>query len=318
MTAKPRSPLQQYTRISPAHLVSRLPDSADPVGTDLARGPQADDPSRLRESPVRGRSSPGSFAQSCPAAGQSGFPSRLYSLRGWNPSVCVCGLHGMVGTCFPEVGLGSRQPDRAAPRQCDGCGHIVTYEDSGTMTSKNYPGTYPNHTVCEKTITVPKGKRLILRLGDLDIESQTCASDYLLFISSSDQYGPYCGSMTVPKELLLNTNEVTVRFESGSHISGRGFLLTYASSDHPAAIHAGIIADEVGGQISVLLQKGISRYEGILANGVLSRERGQQQNKADLISLPRRVIQAVEPEGPEARGGCHEQALLHGLAWPLQ
>uniref|UniRef100_A0A8C5ZRR0 Discoidin, CUB and LCCL domain containing 1 n=1 Tax=Marmota marmota marmota TaxID=9994 RepID=A0A8C5ZRR0_MARMA len=201
----------------------------------------------------------------------------------------------------------------------DGCGHIVTYQDSGTMTSKNYPGTYPNHTVCEKTITVPKGKRLILRLGDLDIESQTCASDYLLFTSSSDQYGPYCGRMPVPRELLLNTSEVTVRFESGSHISGRGFLLTYASSDHPdlitclergnhylkteyskfcpagcrdiagdisgnivdgyrdtsllckAAIHAGIIADELGGRISVLLRKGISRYEGILANGVLSR-----------------------------------------------
>ncbi|XP_067558369.1 discoidin, CUB and LCCL domain-containing protein 1 isoform X2 [Pseudorca crassidens] len=204
-------------------------------------------------------------------------------------------------------------------RKCDGCGHIVTYKDSGTMTSKNYPGTYPNHTICEKTITVPKGKRLILRLGDLDIESQTCASDYLLFTSSSDQYGPYCGSMTVPKELLLNTSEVTVRFESGSHISGRGFLLTYASSDHPdlitcleranhylkteyskfcpagcrdiagdisgnvvhgyrdtsllckAAIHAGVIADEVGGQIGVLLRRGMSRYEGILANGVLSR-----------------------------------------------
>uniref|UniRef100_A0A8B7TI76 Discoidin, CUB and LCCL domain-containing protein 2-like n=1 Tax=Castor canadensis TaxID=51338 RepID=A0A8B7TI76_CASCN len=47
----------------------------------------------------------------------------------------------------------------------DGCGHIVTYQDSGTMTSKNYPGTYPNYTICEKTITVPKGKRLILKLG---------------------------------------------------------------------------------------------------------------------------------------------------------
>uniref|UniRef100_G3T3N1 Discoidin, CUB and LCCL domain containing 1 n=1 Tax=Loxodonta africana TaxID=9785 RepID=G3T3N1_LOXAF len=202
----------------------------------------------------------------------------------------------------------------------DGCGHIVTYQDSGTMTSKNYPGTYPNHTVCEKTITVPKGKKLILRLGDLNIESQTCASDYLLFTSSSDQYGPYCGSMTVPKELLLNTSEVTIRFKSGSHISGRGFLLTYASSDHPdlitclerashymkteyskfcpagcrdiagdiygnvvdgyrdtsllckAAIHAGVIADELGGQISVLQSKGLSRYEGILANGVHSRD----------------------------------------------
>lgn len=39
-----------------------------------------------------------------------------------------------------------------------------------------------------------------------------------------------------------------------------------------AAIHAGIIADELGGQISVLQRKGISRYEGTMANGVLSRE----------------------------------------------
>ncbi|KAI5193843.1 discoidin, CUB and LCCL domain-containing protein 1 isoform X1 [Manis pentadactyla] len=216
--------------------------------------------------------------------------------------------------------LVSSAPRLRAEELGDGCGQIVTYQDSGTMTSKNYPGTYPNHTVCEKTIKVPKGKRLILRLGDLDIESQTCASDYLLFTSNSDQYGPYCGSITVPKELLLNTSEVTVRFESGSHISGRGFLLTYASTDYPdlitcleranhylkteyskfcpagcrdiagdisgnvvdgyrdtsllckAAIHAGIIADEVGGQISVLQSKGISRYEGILANGVLSRD----------------------------------------------
>ncbi|KAM4865805.1 LOW QUALITY PROTEIN: discoidin, CUB and LCCL domain-containing protein 1 [Thomomys bottae] len=201
----------------------------------------------------------------------------------------------------------------------DGCGHIVTSQDSGTVTSKNYPGTYPNHTVCEKTITVSKGKSLVLRLGDVNIESKSCASDYLLFTSSSEKYGPYCGSMTVPKELRLNTNEVTVRFESGSHISGRGFLLTYASNDHPdlitclergshylktkfskfcpagckdiagdisgnmvdgyrdtsllckAAIHAGITTDELGGQISILQSKGLSRYEGSFANGVLSR-----------------------------------------------
>ncbi|XP_045428995.1 discoidin, CUB and LCCL domain-containing protein 1 isoform X2 [Pipistrellus kuhlii] len=207
-----------------------------------------------------------------------------------------------------------------ADRPGDGCGHIVSYLDSGTMTSKNYPRTYPNHTTCEKTITVPKGKKLILRLGDLDIESQTCASDYLLFTNNSHEYGPYCGSMNVPKELVLDTNEITVRFASGSHTSGRGFLLTYASSDHPdlitcldranhfseieyskfcpagcrdiagdifgnmmdgyrdnsllckAAVHAGIIADEMGGQISVFQHKGLSRYQGILANGVLSRD----------------------------------------------
>nr|XP_012998797.1 discoidin, CUB and LCCL domain-containing protein 1 isoform X2 [Cavia porcellus] len=132
--------------------------------------------------------------------------------------------------------------------------------------------------------------------------------------------GPYCGSVTVPRNLLLNTSEVTVHFESGSHISGRGFLLTYASSDHPdlltclergnhylrtefskfcppgcrdiagdvfgnavdgyrdtsllckAAIHAGVIADELGGRIHVLQHRGLSRYKGGLANGVLSRD----------------------------------------------
>ncbi|XP_054943508.1 discoidin, CUB and LCCL domain-containing protein 1 isoform X2 [Physeter macrocephalus] len=250
---------------------------------------------------------------------EQGRRTRRHQKRYWAWRRRLVQTTGIQTLIAHTLESGDRCQAAISSRKCDGCGHIVTYKDSGTMTSKNYPGTYPNHTLCEKTITVPKGKRLIVRLGDLDIESQTCASDYLLFTSSSDQYGPYCGSMTVPKELLLNTSEVTVRFESGSHISGRGFLLTYASSDHPdlitcleranhylkteyskfcpagcrdiagdisgnvvhgyrdtsllckAAIHAGVIADEVGGQIGVLLRRGMSRYEGILANGVLSR-----------------------------------------------
>ncbi|XP_021096285.1 discoidin, CUB and LCCL domain-containing protein 1 isoform X2 [Heterocephalus glaber] len=132
--------------------------------------------------------------------------------------------------------------------------------------------------------------------------------------------GPYCRSVTVPRKLLLNTSEVTVHFQSGSHISGRGFLLNYASSDHPdlitclergnhylktefskfcpagcrdvagdifgntvdgyrdtsllckAAIHAGAIADELGGRVHVLQHRGLSRYQGGLANGVLSKD----------------------------------------------
>ncbi|XP_069661213.1 discoidin, CUB and LCCL domain-containing protein 1 [Haliaeetus albicilla] len=203
----------------------------------------------------------------------------------------------------------------------DGCGHTVMYQDSGTLASKNYPGTYPNYTLCEKKIQVPPGKRLILKIGDLDIESQKCESSYLTIQSSSALHGPYCGNvMPVPKEIILDSNEATIHFESGSHVSGRGFLLSYASSDHPdlitcleranhytkaeysrycpagcrdiagdisgnvgegyrdtsllckSAIHAGVIADELGGQISVTQQKGISRYEGVVANGVPSHD----------------------------------------------
>ncbi|XP_074844901.1 discoidin, CUB and LCCL domain-containing protein 1 isoform X2 [Carettochelys insculpta] len=200
----------------------------------------------------------------------------------------------------------------------NGCGHMVVYQDSGTLASKNYPGTYPNYTVCVKKIQVPQGKRLILKIGDLDIESQKCDSNYLAILSSTALHGRYCGNMMpIPKEIILDTNEATIHFASGSHVSGRGFLLSYASSDHPdlitclekanhhvkneyrycpagcreiagdisgnivegyrdtsllckSAIHAGVIADELGGQINVIQQKGIRQYEGILANGILS------------------------------------------------
>ncbi|XP_067149909.1 discoidin, CUB and LCCL domain-containing protein 1 [Apteryx mantelli] len=234
-----------------------------------------------------------------PAAGARAAPSLLLSL--------------LLGASAP---LWLR-----AEKLGDGCGHVVMYQDSGTLASRNYPGTYPNYTVCEKKIQVPQGKRLILKIGDLDIESQKCESSYLTILSSSTLHGPYCGNvMPVPKEIILDSNEATIHFESGSHVSGRGFLLSYASSDHPdlitclergnhhtkteysrycpagcrdvagdisgniiegyrdtsllckSAIHAGVIADELGGQISVTQQKGISRYEGVVANGVPSQD----------------------------------------------
>ncbi|XP_039211417.1 discoidin, CUB and LCCL domain-containing protein 1 isoform X1 [Crotalus tigris] len=208
----------------------------------------------------------------------------------------------------------------SAEKLGDGCGSVVIYQDSGTLTSKNYPRTYPNHTLCEKKIQLPHGKQLILKIGDLDIESQKCESNYLIIYNSTTVYGPYCGNVPIPNEIILDSHEVTIRFESRSHISGRGFLLSFTSSDHPdlitclekgnhytkleysrycppgcrdiigdisgniiegyrdtsflckSAIHAGIIADEVGGQINVVQLKGKNRYQGILANGVLSHD----------------------------------------------
>lgn len=66
---------------------------------------------------------------------------------------------------------------------------LLGREESGTLASKNYPGTYPNYTLCEKKIQVPQGKRLILKIGDLDIESQKCESSYLTILSSSTLHG---------------------------------------------------------------------------------------------------------------------------------
>ncbi|KAM8952994.1 discoidin, CUB and LCCL domain-containing protein 1 [Pelodytes ibericus] len=205
----------------------------------------------------------------------------------------------------------------------DGCGQVVRYEESGTLTSKNYPGTYPNYTLCELTIRVPDGKNLYVKLADLDIESHECESSYLKIYkgSSTTEYASYCGDLsTAPLEIFLDTNVATIRFESSLHVSGRGFLINYASSDHPdlitclaranhyedaeysrycpagcrdvagdisgdvaegyrdtsllckAAVHAGVIADELGGQIQLSQLKGTSRYRGVLANGILSKD----------------------------------------------
>ncbi|XP_072189045.1 discoidin, CUB and LCCL domain-containing protein 1 isoform X3 [Excalfactoria chinensis] len=279
-----------------------MPLGGPPPG--LAGGPGPGPPLRVREEEKGAGGKRGSCVSAgagamSPAGGARAAPSLLFSL--------------LLAASAPLW--------LQAEKMGDGCGHIVMYQDSGTLASKNYPGTYPNYTLCEKKIQVPQGKRLILKIGDLDIESQKCESSYLTILSSSTLHGPYCGNMMpVPKEIILDSNEATIHFESGSHVSGRGFLLSYASSDHPdlitcleranhytkteysrycpagcrdiagdisgnieegyrdtsllckSAIHAGVIADELGGQISVTQQKGISRYEGVVANGISSHD----------------------------------------------
>jgi hypothetical protein len=51
--------------------------------------------------------------------------------------------------------------------------------ESGVLSSKSYPGTYPNNTWCEWKIQVPEGNSLVIRFGDLDVEARDCQSDYV-------------------------------------------------------------------------------------------------------------------------------------------
>lgn len=46
--------------------------------------------------------------------------------------------------------------------------------------------------------------------------------------------GPLCGQLAASdKHMLVNSSEVTVHFVSGTHRSGRGFLLSYTTNQHP-------------------------------------------------------------------------------------
>lgn len=135
-------------------------------------------------------------------------------------------LHGLILVCSIQPLVSAEKPD-------DGCGHYVLGQESGVLSSKNYPGTYPNNSWCEWRIRVPIGHTIILKFGDLNMEEKDCGSDYLEVLKGS--YGAetvewkYCGGpASMPTLIHIESSELTVRFRSSQHISGRGFLLSYS------------------------------------------------------------------------------------------
>ncbi|XP_062948690.1 discoidin, CUB and LCCL domain-containing protein 2 isoform X2 [Cynocephalus volans] len=214
--------------------------------------------------------------------------------------------------------------ENSGAQQGDGCGHTVLGPESGTLTSINYPQTYPNSTVCEWEIRVKMGERVRIKFGDFDIEdSDSCHFNYLRIYNgigvSRTEIGKYCGlGLQMNHSIESKSNEITVLFMSGIHVSGRGFLASYSVVDKQdlitcldtasnflepefskycppgcllpfaeisgtiphgyrdssplcmAGVHAGVVSNILGGQISVVISKGIPYYESSLANNVTS------------------------------------------------
>ncbi|NXC41956.1 DCBD1 protein, partial [Penelope pileata] len=252
-------------------------------------------------------------------------------------------------------------------RAGDGCGHTVLTAQSGTLSSRNYPGTYPNHTACRWRLRAPPGTSLLFAFGDVDLEpSEGCAQSSLLLADpdAGTAYGPYCRDAG-PATSLLHTNAstVTVLFNSSSHRSGRGLLLSYASSQHPAAcphqhfcphrahpvrfsvycpagckdidgdiwgnvqqgyrdtsvlckaaVHAGVIADEAGGRVTLSREKGITLYESAFANGLHSK-RGSLSEKRLLFHKARRWPGPQLPPPLAACGDALEVAAFNASSW---
>lgn len=119
----------------------------------------------------------------------------------------------------------------------DGCGPSVLGPSSGTLSSLGYPRTYPNNSVCEWEITVPRGKRIHFRFASLDIEDSDCQVNYLRLYNGigpkRSEIVKYCGLGQKVDELIESSgNQVTVQFMSGVHHTGRGFYLSYSTTEH--------------------------------------------------------------------------------------
>ncbi|TNN54059.1 Discoidin, CUB and LCCL domain-containing protein 2 [Liparis tanakae] len=126
----------------------------------------------------------------------------------------------------------------------DGCGPSVLGPSSGTLSSLGYPGTYPNDTVCEWEISVPRGSRVHFRFAELDFENSNCQVNYLRLYNGigpgRSEIVKYCGLSTKVKELVESAgHQVTVQFMSGTHRSGRGFYLSYSTTEHTGKAPSG-------------------------------------------------------------------------------
>ncbi|KAM5179444.1 discoidin, CUB and LCCL domain-containing protein 2 isoform 2-T3 [Mantella aurantiaca] len=153
-------------------------------------------------------------------------------------SVAGMEIGGMVSRQLALLITGCLLLRAAGAQNGDGCGYTFFGPESGTFTSKNYPNTYPNNTVCEWKILVKSGERILLKFGDFDIEDvDSCHSSYLRVFDGSgtartELGAKYCGFALRPEDVIESkSHEVTVLFMSGTHISGRGFQASYATTN---------------------------------------------------------------------------------------
>ncbi|XP_016309645.1 discoidin, CUB and LCCL domain-containing protein 2 [Sinocyclocheilus anshuiensis] len=187
----------------------------------------------------------------------------------------------------------------------DGCGHTVLGVGSGSLASLGYPLSYPSNSVCEWEISVTTGHTILVRIAALDIDTNNCQVSYLRLYNG---HGPgrteivkFCGGKEWKDAVIQSEgHQVTVQFMSGPHNNGRGLFLSYTKSQHTvledllgssayefgsrdfsmmcirssplclAGVHAGVVSNTLGGQISVVSSKGIPHYESSLANNVTS------------------------------------------------
>ncbi|XP_060640617.2 discoidin, CUB and LCCL domain-containing protein 1-like isoform X3 [Anolis sagrei] len=172
----------------------------------------------------------------------------------------------------------------SAGQEGDGCGHSVLTPSSGTLTSKNYPNTYPNFTSCEWKIHGAGGRRLSLAFGDVDIEaSEQCRSGFLLLSSPLDG-SSFDLISCLQKGIHYDKKIIRAYCPAGCKgITGdiwgnmdQGYRDTSVLCK--AAIHAGVISDEQGGEVTILREKGITLYESAFSNGICSK-RGSLSEK---------------------------------------
>ncbi|XP_031624566.1 cubilin homolog [Contarinia nasturtii] len=112
-----------------------------------------------------------------------------------------------------------------------GCGGLFTNAQSGTISSPNYPDTYPPNMQCDYTIQVARGSTVQLLVTDLSMEtSEDCNFDYISIYdgptSASHLLGTYCHSEQII-QLESTSNSIFFRMVTDVSNQERGFEVKF-------------------------------------------------------------------------------------------
>ncbi|GAB1597687.1 hypothetical protein Ahia01_000045300, partial [Argonauta hians] len=114
------------------------------------------------------------------------------------------------------------------------CGGILS-DEIGTITSPNYPNSYPNNIYCVWKIIGDEGRKINLTFVTIDVESsENCSKDYIDVLNGkhpgSLSMGKHCGQIPA-LSFRTETNSAIIIFKSDSLTNRRGFLLRYQAED---------------------------------------------------------------------------------------
>nr|XP_039268068.1 cubilin-like [Styela clava] len=113
-----------------------------------------------------------------------------------------------------------------------GCGGSLT-STSGTITSPNYPNTYPANTDCEWVIDVGKGSTVVIEFEVFEIEEEeVCEFDYVAMYdgnSTSDTLLLKTCGRTLPPLVQSYDNLMLFQFHSDPFTAHMGFKAHYSA-----------------------------------------------------------------------------------------
>ncbi|CAH2282322.1 cubilin [Pelobates cultripes] len=114
-----------------------------------------------------------------------------------------------------------------------GCGGIQN-GIMGSITSPNFPASYPSLSHCAWLLEAPEGDTITLSFGYFDVESHAvCRWDSVTIVNGASTESPvigqYCGT-TSPGTIQSGSNKLLVLFNSDSTIHGGGFYANWTSN----------------------------------------------------------------------------------------